>query len=221
LREQGYAILPGVFDAGEARAMAAAMEQEFAPDAERLTGWGDKVLCLFERVPLLARLWAERPLHAALEALFEARFDLRASGARVSGPNCAERIPWHHHHGWGAQALAERTRFQRLVVTCYPQGSGPDLGPVIVRPRVFAAPLQEFGPNSCSIERDELPLEVAPGTVVLLDAPLVHCARRGTSRGARLVWGAYLQSCAERRTHPEDEGWWKRQRMRWARRPGR
>ena len=206
LRDQGWCAFEELYGRTESARLGDALRQlvEGLDDA-RLAGFGATIFSLAARDPLM-----RRELRGATVLPFIARAlddlpRLRRTGARISGRTSCKRIVWHHHEGWGARSLAERTAFQRLLFIVYLQGTDREHGPLVVRPRAFDDSLQAPPADLHAAVPGELQLEYPPGTVVVMDAPVLHSALRGTGPNLRMIFGAHCQPKSNDRPHPEDD----------------
>lgn len=214
-RDAGFCVFDEVFGAAERRAMLDSLHgfiDGLAP--ERLAGFGATIFALAAREPELGRVFRETCVLPFVEQAMQGPLDLRRTGARISGLTSHERIIWHHHHGWAEQDLARRTAFERVHFICYLNGTDRAHGPLILKPRAFsdpflAAPDDVFGPLP-----DEVAVEVPPGSIVVMDAPILHSAWRGTGSELRTIWGVHVQSRAVTRPHLEDDPPVERLRVR-------
>jgi hypothetical protein len=140
-----------------------------------------------------------------LERALDSSVAFKRTGARMSAWTSHERILWHHHDGWGSEALARRERFERLVFIHYLGGTDREHGPLIIKPRAFTDPFEEAPEARFEPLKGEVMLEYPRGTVIVMDAPVLHSALRGTRQDLRIICGAHVQSMRVRRAHPEDD----------------
>jgi hypothetical protein len=229
LAELGWCAFDEAFDRRESRALEC-MLQSFVDGLaiERLAGFGATIFALAAREPRMREFYRQVPVLPFIARALEAPIAFRRTGARISGRTSHERIVWHHHHGWGAEGLARRTRFERLLFICYLEGTDREHGPLVVRPRAFSDPFEEAPLERFDALAGEVHLEYAPGTIVVMDAPVLHSALRGTGDELRIIWGAHVQSREVPDEHPEDDAVVERARVdlrhrffRWGLRDGR
>jgi hypothetical protein len=214
LRERGWCAFEALFSPSESARMERMLldfVDGLAP--ERLAGFGATIFALAARAPKMRSFYRELPIVPFLEDALEGPIALRRTGARVSGRTSHERIIWHHHHGWSAETLTTRARFERLLFICYLQGTDRAHGPLVVRPRAFTDPLEEVQGDPFAPLPGEVHLEYPPGTVVVMDAPVLHSALRGTGDALRTIWGAHCQPRDLLRPHPEDDPGFERARV--------
>jgi hypothetical protein len=185
LRDGGWCVFEEALDRGESRRVCGLLH-EFVDglDERRLAGFGATLFALAAREPRMNEYLRGVCVLPFLERALEAPFEFRRTGARISGRTSHERIVWHHHHGWGAEGLARRRRFERLLFICYLGGTDAEHGPLILHPRAFDDPFADAPPDRFAPLPGELRLEYPPGTIVVMDAPVLHSALRGT--GAEL-----------------------------------
>ena len=88
---------------------------------------------------------------------------------------------------------------------CYLNGTEQEAGPLIVKPRAFSDPMDEVPERRFDPLEDEISLEYPPGTIVLMDAPVLHSARRSTVDEPRTIWGTHVQSERVDLPHPDDD----------------
>jgi hypothetical protein len=206
LRERGWCAFEGALGASEIHEVERLLRDFVAGlDPSRLAGFGATIFALAAREPRLYAFFHELAPLGFLERALEDRIAFRRTGARISGKTSQPRIIWHHHHGWGAEALAERTAFERLLFICYLQGTDRAHGPLIVKPRDFGDPFQEAPEERFQPLAGEVQLEYPPGTIVVMDAPVLHSALRGTGDDLRVILGAHVQPSGLVRAHPEDD----------------
>ena len=174
-------------------------------DPSRLSGFGAAIYALAAREPRMRAFYRELPVLPFLRAALDDDFTLRRTGARISNHASQERIAWHHHHGWTAQDLAQRKRFERLSFVCYLEGTRSSHGALVIRPRAFSDPLEDAPERVFEPLREEVQLDYPAGTVVVMDAPVLHSALRGRDPGLRMICGAHAQARSVTRAHPEDD----------------
>lgn len=183
-------------------------------DPARLAGFGATIFALAARDPEMASMFRRASVLPFVESAMNGPFQFRRTGARISGRTSHDRIVWHHHHGWPSQDLAQRTAFERLHFICYLNGTDRAHGPLIVKPRGFSDRFEEAPERRFDALPGEEALEVAPGSIVVMDAPILHSAWRGTGEELRTIWGAHVQSSRVARPHPEDDPPLERARVR-------
>lgn len=182
-------------------------------DEKGLAGFGVTVYSLVARDRELRREFHEMGALPFVARALGGSLSLRRTGTRISGRTSQERIIWHHHLGWDEDRLRRRANFERLVCICYLGGTGREQGPLIVLPRAFDDPLQAVPLDPLRPLPEEVELQYPPGTVVVMDAPVLHSARRGSKDGLRVIWGAHCQSSSVALAHPEDDGRVERARV--------
>jgi hypothetical protein len=229
LRDGGWAAFEEAVEPGERRRYEGFL-QDFIDglDPSRLQGFGATIFALADREPRMREFYRRVPVLPFLERALEAPFEFKRTGARISGRVSHERIVWHHHHGWGAAELARRQRFERLLFICYLEGTDRAHGPLVVRPRAFTDPFEDAPAQLFQPLSGEVALEYPPGTVVVMDGPVLHSALRGAGQELRMICGAHVQSRLVERPHPEDDEVVERARValrhrtfRWGLRNGR
>lgn len=206
LEDRGWCAFEAAFDSAEVGHMLAILHGYIdGLDAARLAGFGATIFALAARDPEMNAIFRRASVLPFVETAMDGSFVFRRTGARISGSTSHDRIVWHHHHGWVEQDLAQRKAFERLHFICYLNGTDRAAGPLIVKPRAFsdrfeAAPEKRFDPLP-----GEESLEYPAGTIIVMDAPILHSAWRGTGNELRTIWGAHVQSSLIARPHPEDD----------------
>ncbi len=229
LRDGGWCAFEDAFDAGECSKMESILHAFVdGLDPARLQGFGATIFALAAREPKMRTFFRQVSILPFVEQALGGPISMRRTGARVSGLTSQPRIIWHHHHGWEAETLARRTSFERLLFICYLEGTDGAHGPVILRPRAFTEPVEEAPADRFAPLPDEVQLEYPQGTVVIMDAPVLHSALRGTGSDLRLIWGGHCQARGLDRPHPEDDPDFEKLRVgarhrsfRWGLRDGR
>jgi hypothetical protein len=206
LKDQGWCAFEEAFDRGESLRLTELLH-DFVDglDEDRLAGFGATIFALAAREPRVQPFYRELSVRPFLEQALGSELAFRRTGARISGHTSHARIVWHHHHGWGADGLARRARFERLLFICYLGGTDAAHGPLILRPRAFDDPFEDAPLDRFAPLPGEVRLEYPPGTIVVMDAPVLHSALRGTGAELRMIWGAHVQSRAVSDAHPEDD----------------
>jgi hypothetical protein len=229
LRDDGWCAFEEAFDRAE-RLRFEALLRDFVDglDPTRLQGFGATIFALAAREPRMREFYEQVPVLRFLEAALESPFGFKRTGARISGRASHERIVWHHHHGWGAAEIRQRKRFERLLFICYLEGTDREYGALVVKPRAFSDPFEDAPASRFDPLPDEVALVYPPGTVVVMDGPVLHSALRGTGGELRMICGAHVQSKDVARAHPEDDPPIQRARsflrhgtFRWGLRDGR
>lgn len=206
LREQGWCAFEEMYDGDECRALESRLYSYVEGlDPARLAGFGATIFALAARDPLMRRELRQARVLPFVSEVLQDQPSLRRTGARISGQMSQERIIWHHHLGWEAEHLVTRKDFERVLFICYLGGTAADLGGLIVLPRSFDAPMQAMPETLFQPIAGEVELAYPPGTVVVIDAPVLHSARRGTSDKLRMIFGAHCQAQSLARAHPEDD----------------
>ncbi len=207
LQEQGFCVLPGFFSAADCRRMRAIMDgywrAQGSPPLDA-SDFGFTIHPMMARMPdMAAYLDAPEILQILGDAL---RDDVRLVhlGARVSGPQSAQRIPWHNHYAWDESGLPRRDRLERLLIGVYVDGTNPEAGSLIALPRRFQEPLGAPRGGAHDPWPGEVRIEAPPGSVAIFDTALWHTAERGTGDSLRRLWGGHYQGWREQRPHPED-----------------
>ena len=206
LRDRGWCAFEDAFESRECAKMESVL-RSFVDGLEptRLQGFGATIFALAAREPKMRAYFRGVNILPFVEQALGGPISMRRTGARISGLTSQPRIVWHHHHGWDADTLARRTSFERLLFICYLEGTDAEHGPLIVRPRAFSDPFEDAPADRFAALPDEVRLEYPPGTIVLMDAPVLHSALRGTGNDLRVIWGAHCQSRSLDRAHPEDD----------------
>jgi len=205
LYENGFTVLPAYFDAEDCQRMrdilADYWKSQGSPPLEE-NAYGLGIHPMLPSVPAMAP-FLDAP--AAIEVLGEALRDeprLMHVGARISGPQSAQRIGWHDHYSWDAQNLPKRDRLERILLAIYVDGSTPESGSLVALPRRFNDPSGK--PPAAGAHPDEVKVNAPPGSIVIFDTALWHDAERGTGSGLRRLWGTHFQGWSDDRAHPED-----------------
>ena len=205
LYENGFTVLPAYFDAQDCQQMrdilAGYWKSQGSPPLEE-NAFGFAIHPMLPRVPEMAR-FLDAP--EAIDILGEALRDeprLMHVGARISGPQSAQRIGWHDHYAWDAQNIPQRDRLERILTAIYVDGTTPESGSLIALPRRFNDPLGKA--PQAGVHPDEVKVNAPPGSIALFDTALWHDAERGTGNGLRRLWGTHFQGWNDVRLHPED-----------------
>jgi hypothetical protein len=222
MRERGYCVVEDAWSNEEGcrvrNLFDRLLERVIAHRGEDcFSGFGCKVLSLWHREPRVREFFEAPPILGFLEHAFEDQARYKMTGVRWSTLVSQPRIIWHDHYYWDPALLAQRTRFERISLNCYLEGSTREMGPLIVLPRAFRDPLHAHRDDPCAPISGEVEVEVPPLSVVFMDSALEHCARRGTSPRVRTMWGGQAQARSCRRAHPQDtDGAWSAvQAWRW------
>jgi hypothetical protein len=205
LYENGWTVLPGYFDSSDCVQMRSIMDGYWksagSPPLEA-GAFGFAIHPMMPRVPEMARFL---DVPEAVEILSEALRDearLVHLGARISGPQSAQRIGWHNHYAWNEENLPQRDHIERMLTAVYVDGTTPESGCLIAHPRRFNDPQ---GANPGSLANPAEARVIAPaGSIVIFDTALWHDAERGTGVGLRRLWGTHFQGWSDTRAHPED-----------------
>jgi hypothetical protein len=206
LRDGGWCAFEGALDPDESRKAEDLLKSHVdGLDPRRLAGFGATIFGLAAREPRLARILRGSFVLPFLERALDSSASFKRTGARMSGTTSQARILWHHHDGWGSETLARRERFERLVFIAYLAGTDRAHGPLIIKPRAFSDPFEEAPEARFEPLEDEVTLEYPRGTVVVMDAPVLHSALRGTHEDLRIICGSHVQSTQVRKSHPEDD----------------
>ena len=174
-------------------------------DPARLSGFGATIYALAAREPRMNPFYRDLSILPFMQRALGDAITLRRTGARISGQASQERILWHHHHGWTGDELAQRTGFERLLFICYLEGTRSSHGALVIRPRGFTDPFEEAPERLFDPLPGEVQLDDPPGTVVVMDAPVLHSALRGKGDELRMICGAHVQARSLERAHPEDD----------------
>lgn len=215
LYERGFTVLPAYFSAAQCQKQRNILDGYWkSQGSPSLSGktFGFTIHPLLPNVPDLAPFL---DVPEAIEIMSEAlRDEVRIVhvGARVSGPQSAERIEWHNHYAsngngaseWNQSDLARRDRLERVLAGVYTDGTLPESGALITLPRRYNDPLGE--PRGALLQAwpGEAKVEAPPGSIAIFDTALWHAAAKGTGHGMRRLWGAHYQGWSETRCHPED-----------------
>ena len=187
------------------------------------------MFALAAREPRMREFYQRVPVLPFLERALEAPFTFRRTGARISG----SREPRAHR-------LAPPPRLGRGRSSSNASGSSacsssatstartsPTERSWSVRAR---SPIRSRRRRRSCFEPlpGEVALEYPPGTVVVMDGPVLHSALRGAGQELRMICGAHVQSKLVERPHPEDDESVERARValrhrayRWGLRNGR
>lgn len=208
LRDQGFVLLPGLFDAQDCARQRAQLDHVYlTAGAPPVRDFGFAIHPLLAHAPGLLADLAHPQLVATVTALLGGPPRLAHTGARIASEQSMPRLGWHHHYGWPVDEIPRRPTCTRLVLNIYVDGTDAAHGPLVVLPRRWQDPLGEV---AAADEYRDLPgqrlVHVPPGTAVLLDTALWHAAIRGTAPGPRRHWGAHLHRHDDLRPHPEDNG---------------
>lgn len=215
LRDQGWCAFEAAFDSAEIQRMNSILHGFVKGlDASRLTGFGATIFSLSARNPEMRQIMENACVLLFIEQAMGGAFDFRRSGARISGRTSQERIIWHHHHGWMDQKLEQRKHFDRMHFICYLNGTEQAAGPLIVKPRAFSDPMEQAPEKRFEPLEDEVSLEFPPGTILVMDAPILHSAWRSTDNKPRTIWGAHVQSKRIDLPHPDDDDQFEKVRVR-------
>jgi hypothetical protein len=210
LEQRGFTSLPAFFGADDCAAMRRILDRLHADaGSPALAGWGIGIHPLFPRAPELAEFLRHPTLVGILSEALGGPVRCVHSGARLSDGTSNRSIGYHHHHrNWPETGIRTRTRLERLLFGVYVDGTGPDMGPLVVLPRGMRDPLipPSGDPTSAESAPGEVMLSHPPGTVSIFDTALWHTARRGASPGRRRLFGTHTQRCDETRPHEEDNG---------------
>jgi len=208
LYQQGFTVLPAYFSADDCQAQRDIMDDYWrskgSPPLEE-NAFGFNIHPMMPSVPRMAPYLA---MPEAIEILSQAlRDDARLVhlGARVSGPQSAQRIGWHQHYGggdWDAATIPQRDRLERILTACYPDGTTSESGNLVALPRKYNDPLGDH-PGEGE-QAGEQKVNAPPGSVVIFDTALWHDAQRGTGSGIRRLWGTHFQGWSDTRAHGED-----------------
>jgi hypothetical protein len=112
-------------------------------------------------------------------------------------------VHWHNHFHWDADSVRTRDRIGRVLSLIYPDGTGDDVGNLVVLPRGLNDPVQRIDKQAPHLP-GETAVRVAPGSVVIIDSALWHTARRGNRPGRRHLLGGQFQGWLTDRPHPDD-----------------
>jgi hypothetical protein len=83
--------------------------------------------------------------------------------------------------------LSQRKAFERVHFICYLNGTDRAAGPLIVKPRAFTDPFAPAPERPFEALPGEESIELPPGSVVVMDAPILHSAWRGTGEELRTI----------------------------------
>ncbi len=203
--EQGFCVLPAVYNADECRRMIEIMDAHWRDrGSPPLENFGFNIHPMMPQTPDIAP-FLDQPL--VIETTRETlRDDVRLVhlGARMSDRQSAERIEWHNHYAWDAASIPRRERIERVLWGIYVDGSNAEAGPLIALPRQFIQPLHAPLGELSAAWPGEVEVSAPPGSVVIFDTALWHAARRGSKATMRHLWGCHVQGWNDDRTHPED-----------------
>ena len=184
LQDRGWCVFEEAFDRTESQRMLKVLHGYIdGLDPARLAGFGATIFALAARDPEMASIFRRASMVPFIERAMDGPLVFRRTGARISGRTSHDRIIWHHHHGWAEQDLAQRKAFERVHFICYLNGTDRAAGPLIVKPRAFSDPFAAAPERPFEALPDEESLEFPPGSVVVMDAPILHSAWLGGQPG--------------------------------------
>jgi len=205
--ERGYCVIESVYDDRECEQMRvifkASCDQKGGFSQEQpamgfhpLLKWGPEMAPFFAK-PIVVDTMAE---------VFGDDVRLAHSGAAVSNNALVEPIisQWHIHYTWQIPpAGLQRDKPERVLCNVYVDGSGPEVGPLIVLPRKLNDSVEALGDVDTDWE-GQVEVVAPPGSAVIFDTAVWHCSRRGSSGGLRHLWGGHYQGWSNPTPHPED-----------------
>lgn len=205
--ERGYCVLESVYDDQECEQMRTIFkglcDKKGGFSAERptisfhpLLEWGPEMAPFFAK-PILVRAMAEA---------FQDDVRLAHSGAAVFNNALVQPIltHWHVHYAWQIPPSGlQRNRPERVLCNVYVDGSGPEVGPLIVFPRALNDSVEAKGEVEATWE-GQVEVVIPPGSGVIFDTAVWHCSQRGRSGGLRHLWGGHYQGWSNPTPHPED-----------------
>ena len=206
--EHGYCILESVYNDREQEQIRAIFK-----------GLCDKkgrffVRATNHRLPPASRVGARRmaPFFAksvVVDTMAEAFQDdvrLAHSGAAVfNNALVGETLThWHAHYAWDIPPTGlRRDNPERVLCNIYVDGSGPEIGPLIVLPRKLNDSVEAEGDVKEKWE-GQVEVVIPPGSAVIFDTAVWHCSKRGSSSKLRHLWGGHYQGWSNPTPHPED-----------------
>ena len=194
LRQRGYAVLRGIYDAADRAHLAHRLDALVAAVDRPADAWGVEVVPLLERAPDLAP-YLDRPslvegVSAALGAPARRLYD----GARFTGRGQGGFLPWHFHADlaggdgrWDPARPGAPPRVERVVVTAYLDGATPETGPLWVLPRAEGDPWRPPLADPGVPWPGQVELHLDPGDVAIWDVATFHAA--WCRRGPRRIFG--------------------------------
>jgi hypothetical protein len=209
--EQGFTVLPAYFDSAAIQKQRDILDSYMNGHANPSQQTGNFGFTIHPMMPNVPEMAPFLDVPEAIEIAGGAMKDevrLAHLGARISGAQSSPRIDWHHHYpngnGWEEENLLKRDRIERLLIGFYPDGTMPEVGPLIAMPRRLNDPLGEPLGDRLEAWPDEQRVEAPPGSIVIFDTALWHSAARGTGDALRHLWGTHCQGWSDPRPHPED-----------------
>ncbi len=204
--DRGFCVVEGVYDRTECEQVRAL----FAAGCKRLGGIRtDEPRLVFhpllELAPELAPFFAKAVLIDIMAAVFEDHVRLAHSGAAINDNALTGPVltTWHNHYHWDIpNGGLRRERPERLLCNIYMDGTGTDMGPLVVLPRGLNDPIGPVG----AVDEDwqgQMEVHVSPGSAVIFDTAVWHCSRAGTA-GRRHLWGGHYQGWGNPTPHVED-----------------
>ena len=205
--ERGYCVIESVYDDRECEQMRAIFkrlcDKKGGFSSERPTLSFHPLL---EWGPEMAPFFAKSILVDAMAEVFADNVRLAHSGAAVFNNALVPPIltHWHVHYAWHIPATGlQRDKPERVLCNVYVDGTGAEVGPLIVLPRALNDPTEAKDDVKAEWE-GQVEVTARPGSAVIFDTAVWHCSRRGNSKSLRHLWGGHYQGWSNPTPHPED-----------------
>ena len=205
--ERGYCVLESVYDDSECEQLRTIFKQlcdnkgGFSSERETITFHP-----LLEWGPEIAPFFAKPIVVDTMATVFQDDVRLAHSGAAVfNNALVGETLTdWHVHYAWKIPPTGlQRNHPERVLCNIYVDGSGPDIGPLIVLPRGLNNSVGAKGDVGAKWD-GQVEVVIPPGSAVIFDTAVWHCSKRGSSSALRHLWGGHYQGWSNSTPHPED-----------------
>jgi hypothetical protein len=207
VNEHGYCVLESVYDDREQEQIRAIFKElcdkKGGFSSERPTIAFHPLL---EWGPEMAPFFAKSVVVDTMAEVFQDDVRLAHSGAAVfSNALVGETLThWHAHYAWDIPPTGlKRDNPERVLCNIYVDGSGPEIGPLIVLPRKLNDSVEAEGDVGEQWE-EQVEVVIPPGSAVIFDTAVWHCSKRGNSSKLRHLWGGHYQGWSNPTPHPED-----------------
>jgi len=213
--ERGYCVLPSFLTPQQCQEVRDVHDQLVAAGVGR--DLGDNGILIHPLLPTDARLswlFSQPRIIAICAQALGSEVVLKHTGSRIDRagvPGSLTRCGWHNHaftpelNAIKSGDVRRGSRPTRLLTLFYPDGSSPEIGPLVVLPRRWDDPLAPPpGVEIMEAWPGEVVVEAPPGSAVIFTTDLWHSGMIGNRQRCRRLTGAHIQarSCAQ--THPED-----------------